>query len=640
MSDSLMPPQIHGLLFFPGTPFPVFKIFGYSCVLVNQKTKKPLVISTCGSSTLEPGCNYLPRFDSNPQQKGEIKPMFPMDFSFKSQVLYQNSECFLCLRNNLHLFQTSSCSKLLRTFPLSWAYFDPPLSFFVCFDSEIHCFQLQHKNLCLAWVTNINSYLVSILPKEQKDVVFDFRREMQSLLFQFNLKEIMSIKVPKNLSFVSSPTDVDFIPLTSLNLGLSKSIDIAFNNLYVFSKDEMKAEGFMSLEQIFDLVLKGDEQNVEEVHCLLLGYRHFMNINAFFLEINKILKNKQTSTLVRICTILYIWVSKYFADFSNQTALDQIIKLALEFKSITFNDARYQKEFKNFTNQFSDLLVRLIFFNAGKKPMVSNLNNNSSHQTILDFDAKQVALCLTQVDFERFCKITPYQLALYIWGAKNDATVKQVIKPLDESVQMFNKISFWAGTEICTQPILQNRIKTLEKMILVAKHCFLLNNFNTAMAIYAGLSNSAVSRLLQTWKGVSGTIQQDFEDLMEKFSNLNNFKNYRKILETCGKNKGVIPFLGLLQKDIMFWNENTKFDSFKNINYLKIQKITSLALSILDYQSNPHDSIVFEKQVQEYCLNLRALAPDALYKYSKLCESKDGESNRLIDKWESSRDIF
>ena len=57
--------------------------------------------------------------------------------------------------------------------------------------------------------------------------------------------------------------------------------------------------------------------------------------------------------------------------------------------------------------------------------------------------------------------------------------------------------------QICKQADQKRRVKLIESFIAVAYECRKLRNLNTAMAIVAGLNNSAVRRLKRTWALVS-----------------------------------------------------------------------------------------------------------------------------------------
>ena len=61
-------------------------------------------------------------------------------------------------------------------------------------------------------------------------------------------------------------------------------------------------------------------------------------------------------------------------------------------------------------------------------------------------------------------------------------------------------MSFWVATEVCTQPEIKNRVKTLEKLVKIAYKCFEINNFNSALAIVSGLNVVSVGRLKETWE--------------------------------------------------------------------------------------------------------------------------------------------
>jgi hypothetical protein len=88
----------------------------------------------------------------------------------------------------------------------------------------------------------------------------------------------------------------------------------------------------------------------------------------------------------------------------------------------------------------------------------------------------------------------------------------------------------------------------------------------------------------------------------------------------------------------MFWNENPKLTESGLINFSKIRAITDLIQLLREWQLHlyhlPTNVGPIPDQIVQYCHNLRAIKDAAIYKYSCLCETKNGaESNRLLDKW-------
>lgn len=80
----------------------------------------------------------------------------------------------------------------------------------------------------------------------------------------------------------------------------------------------------------------------------------------------------------------------------------------------------------------------------------------------LEVFAKQ----LTKIDSELFLDIKQTDLIRQIWEKSPK------IPAVDDWIARFNQISYWVGTEICTVPLLKNRIGVLENMIKLLKVCY------------------------------------------------------------------------------------------------------------------------------------------------------------------------
>ncbi|PIO61413.1 hypothetical protein TELCIR_17066, partial [Teladorsagia circumcincta] len=65
-------------------------------------------------------------------------------------------------------------------------------------------------------------------------------------------------------------------------------------------------------------------------------------------------------------------------------------------------------------------------------------------------------------------------------------------------VDWFNRLSSFAATEVLRQLKKKHRVEVIEYFIDVAKECCEIGNFNSLMAIVAGLSLPAITRLKRT----------------------------------------------------------------------------------------------------------------------------------------------
>uniref|UniRef100_A0A914Y5Z4 Ras-GEF domain-containing protein n=1 Tax=Panagrolaimus superbus TaxID=310955 RepID=A0A914Y5Z4_9BILA len=130
------------------------------------------------------------------------------------------------------------------------------------------------------------------------------------------------------------------------------------------------------------------------------------------------------------------------------------------------------------------------------------------------------------------------------------------ITNIQHYIQWFNQLTNLVATEILRHSRKRYRVKTIEYFIEVAKECINVGNFNSLMAIVAGLSLQPVSRLKRTWSRVE---KSKLEILQHQLDPSGNFISYRATLKAAiwrfegakqEAEKVIIPFFGLLIKDL------------------------------------------------------------------------------------------
>jgi hypothetical protein len=89
--------------------------------------------------------------------------------------------------------------------------------------------------------------------------------------------------------------------------------------------------------------------------------------------------------------------------------------------------------------------------------------SNAGSESFTAFDPHQLAEQLTLIDSQLLMKIQPLDMLRYIWK-KNHKSID-----IDAWVSRFNQVSYWIGTELCTTPILKQRVQVLENMIKMLK---------------------------------------------------------------------------------------------------------------------------------------------------------------------------
>jgi len=114
---------------------------------------------------------------------------------------------------------------------------------------------------------------------------------------------------------------------------------------------------------------------------------------------------------------------------------------------------------------------------------------------------------LTHIELERLSKIGPEEFVQAF--AKDNSQVETKYKDmkktrnLESYVQWFNRLSYYVATEICKLQKKKTRMRVIEYFIESARECFNIGNFNSLMAIIAGLNMSPVARLKKTWAKIN-----------------------------------------------------------------------------------------------------------------------------------------
>ena len=127
-----------------------------------------------------------------------------------------------------------------------------------------------------------------------------------------------------------------------------------------------------------------------------------------------------------------------------------------------------------------------------------------------------------------------------------DLTLDHLIKPPKNKCVTLKKVA----SEILSNSKLSDRVSLIEFFMDTALACCRLGNFNSCMAITAGLSLPVVSRLSKTWQKVEET---KFRVLQHICCPQRNFQNYRVILKVYGtESRVMIPIFSVFLKDCFF----------------------------------------------------------------------------------------
>jgi len=193
-------------------------------------------------------------------------------------------------------------------------------------------------------------------------------------------------------------------------------------------------------------------------------------------------------------------------------------------------------------------------------------------------------------------------------------------------VDWFNHVTVLVASEVLKHSRRRFRVRTIEFFIDVAKECINVGNFNSLMAIVAGLSLPAIARLKKTWQKVE---KSKLEILQHQLNPTGNFTSYRATLKAAiwrsegAKNQAetiIIPFFGLLMKDLLLiYQRCSRRLPNGHLNYAMFRQFADQVRHFIAWKSR---ICPFERNsaVLQYLLLAATFSDDALQLLSYECE--------------------
>jgi hypothetical protein len=162
----------------------------------------------------------------------------------------------------------------------------------------------------------------------------------------------------------------------------------------------------------------------------------------------------------------------------------------------------------------------------------------------------------------------------------NFALTKNKSLPL---VVEFNKMASWVTQSILSKEKIKERVKVLEYLMTLLSNLFEIGDFNNSMAIFSGISNVSVHRLMFTWEMVNSSIKKKFDSISEQMSSTHTFMALRNIVNT--KLPPLIPYIGIYLTDFVFIEDgNESFTGNNCVNWKKFVLKCNIVQKLGSYQ--------------------------------------------------------
>ena len=194
---------------------------------------------------------------------------------------------------------------------------------------------------------------------------------------------------------------------------------------------------------------------------------------------------------------------------------------------------------------------------------------------VKDWKTEEIGNQLMLMSKESLNKIRPRELYKAIFLKKE----KEITSPnVVNCINKFNRLTSFIMEDILSYNSPKDRAKAYEKWISIADYCRINKDYNDLIAIFSAFNHYVITGLKLTLKEV----KTKSNNILNKIRNFcaveGNYKKIRTEMDECYKNEEIfIPYLGMLLRDLNFFEEKSKYiDEKGNINFEKIEKINEM----------------------------------------------------------------
>ena len=208
---------------------------------------------------------------------------------------------------------------------------------------------------------------------------------------------------------------------------------------------------------------------------------------------------------------------------------------------------------------------------------------------VLDWEEKDIGNKLMLISESLLNKVQRKELYKAVYLKKNK---NQLCPNVMENIEKFNRLSFFIILDILSYDNSKDRAKMIEKWIKIEEYCKNNYNFNDMFAINSALNNYIITGLQITLK----EINKKFSNIQKEINKLcdckGNYKHLRDYMANLKKDEYYLPYLGILLRDLAFYEEKSKY-IIKGvlINFEKIEIIQKIFEKFFKFKYLPKKEI-------------------------------------------------
>ena len=293
-----------------------------------------------------------------------------------------------------------------------------------------------------------------------------------------------------------------------------------------------------------------------------------------------------------------------------------IYELKVKFKIKKFNAKRDEK--KKLSKSYSER--SLTIFNFSSKKPKNKTKLKKSYFYCLEWDTRDIGEELIFVSQSTLNKIKRKELYNSAFTKKTKLTTCPGIM---ENINKFNKLILFIIEDILSYDLPSTRAEVIEKWANVADYCRRRHDYNDIFALNSVFNNYIISNLTLTWKELGSKTIKLIKDINKFCSVEGNYKNVREDMKSLTRNDFYTPYLGLLLKDLNFFEENYKYlDGGNLINFDKINGIQNAIDNFFHFQKTVDKKVTMLQDDLSFFENLENIKESYLENLAQKLEPK------------------
>ena len=240
---------------------------------------------------------------------------------------------------------------------------------------------------------------------------------------------------------------------------------------------------------------------------------------------------------------------------------------------------------------------------------------------VMDWKTEEIGNQLMIISRSLLSKIYPREL----YKAKFLKNDKDITSPnVINCIKKFNRLTSFIMEDILSYNSPKDRAKVYEKWVLIAEYCLINKDYNDLIAIFSAFNHYIITGLKLTLKEVKTKTNNILNKIKSFCAVEGNYLKIRKDMENCIKNReNFIPYLGMLLRDLNFFEEKSKYINEKGIiNFEKIEKINEMFEKFFKFKEKENKNIMKIKEL-EFFNDLEDMTEEELEKIAENVEPEN-----------------